>query len=742
MLDYRSILTFLMGLLISGLSLVIFLKSRRRAIHIIYGIFVLLVAIWSFSLGFYYLSSDLETALIWAKFVYFFGSLIPTFFLLFSFGFPDETTRFPWGKTIVLLIPNLLLLYLYFWTDLMIEKIQFFTFENDRIFVLGPFYWAFEIQFLSYFAWTYNIIARKWFSTKGRLHAQLSYILIGTLIGTILALSTNVVMPDFLNNSRFVWLGPELTIIWVVAIAYAIVAHRLFDIRIIIRRTVVYSGLLIFALATYSIVVFIFAQLFGPDGQVFTSRSFVTNLIAALAIAVGFEPLRKWLTQTTDKFLFKGEYDPQTVIQQLAQSLSSVLDLDEALDTMMQLTVKNMRLAHAATVVIRPHLLLSAESKATAPEYDVHRIKQVGYKNPSLMTLDGNDIVIKYFTQLRQLVVAEELSQAISTYQGQSIETQILDRLNKFKIAVAIPLVVKDRVIGIVMFGEKLSGDPFLEQDLKLLQIISTNTAGAIEKARLYEEDQLKSEFVSIASHELLTPTAAIEGYLSMILDEKLVKVDEKARDYLTRVYQSARRLSQLVKDLLSVSRIEAGRIVIDRQPTQLERVVDQVVNDLLFLAKGRGVTILWNKPKKPLPLAFIDQEKLIQVLINLVSNGIKYNRAKGTIQITTTAMNKSIAIEVSDTGMGMTKEEISHLFEKFYRTQSATNAAIQGTGLGLYISKKLIELMGGEITVTSVVGQGSKFTVIVPQTKEANKRLITGDPNLMSPDQKEIYGR
>ncbi|MBI3495137.1 HAMP domain-containing histidine kinase, partial [Candidatus Berkelbacteria bacterium] len=523
--------------------------------------------------------------------------------------------------------------------------------------------------------------------------------------------------------------------------AYAIIAHRLFDIRIIIRRTVVYSGLLAFALGTYSVVVLFFAQLFGGgQGTALTVQGIVPNFIAALLIAIGFEPLRRWLTNVTDAFLFKGEYNSEDVLHKLAGVLGSVIDLDEAIVAMMDIVVREMRLTSAATFILKRSLTELSNGTAPADTHkqviELKRVKKIGYPATAELTLEPNDPLISFFGSVKHPIVTEEYAQV---HLGNTAVEGVIAKLHKFQAAVAMPIFVRNQLIGISVVGEKKSGDAFTDQDLKVLDIAATETAAAIEKARFFEEDQVKSEFVSIASHELLTPTAAIEGYLSMILDEHLAQVDEKARQYLTRVYGSARRLSTLVKDLLNVSRIEAGRIVLDRKPIDLVRIIQGVIDDLKFNAQKNDVTLQFAKPPQPIPAVFADPEKTSQIIINLVSNAIKYNKPKGRVALSLRTDGQFVMVSIADTGHGIPEPEQKHLFEKFYRASNASTSVISGTGLGLFIVKQIIALMDGEIHFTSKEEQGSTFWITLPIAKSKAQRQISGDPKLMTQEQQAI---
>ncbi|TSC64914.1 MAG: histidine kinase, partial [Candidatus Berkelbacteria bacterium Gr01-1014_85] len=264
----------------------------------------------------------------------------------------------------------------------------------------------------------------------------------------------------------------------------------------------------------------------------------------------------------------------------------------------------------------------------------------------------------------------------------------------------------------------------FTKDDIQFLDIIAKQTASAIEKSRFYQDDQLKSEFVSIASHELLTPTAAIQGYLSMILDEKMAQVDPKAEEYLRKVQNSAHRLAELVTDLLSVSRIEGGRIVINKAPQAVAPLLKQVIDEIKVKADMAHIQLsVEANSLSNLPLIMTDPDRFIQIAMNLISNAIKYGRAGGQVRISAESdtQNQMVVVHVSDNGIGIPAEHLPHLFEKFYRVHDDSAAAEKvGTGLGLYITRSIVELQGGRIWVRSEAGRGSQFSFSLPFAKPA----------------------
>lgn len=228
--------------------------------------------------------------------------------------------------------------------------------------------------------------------------------------------------------------------------------------------------------------------------------------------------------------------------------------------------------------------------------------------------------------------------------------------------------------------------------------------------------DKLKDDFLSMASHELNTPIAAIEGYLSMILEEHMAgDLSPKAEQYLTSVFNSSKRLAGMVKDLLNVSRIESNRVHLIMKETQIADIITQVDMEIAPKIKQAKHTLIYHKPDKAMPLTWMDNTRITEVLINIIGNAIKYTPDGGKIEINTMCDDKKIVVSVKDNGKGIPKDKFGCVFEKFTQVDVLKDE-VKGTGLGMYISKRFVELHKGKIWFTSDGdGKGSTFFFSIP---------------------------
>lgn len=231
--------------------------------------------------------------------------------------------------------------------------------------------------------------------------------------------------------------------------------------------------------------------------------------------------------------------------------------------------------------------------------------------------------------------------------------------------------------------------------------------------SREAEIDRMKTEFISTVSHELRTPLTAIKGYVDLILEGDTGEINETQRDFLQLVAHSSDRLTALINDLLDVERIESGRAVMRRELVDINLIIRDVTQTFDKEIAKRGLTLQTNIPVQ-VPEVVGDRERIEQVLANLVSNAIKYNRPSGYIRVLAGLEGTFVRIDVIDSGIGISKKNLGRLFERFFRVDIST----AGAGLGLAIVKSIIEKMGGKIRVESRLGEGSTFTVLLPTEK------------------------
>ncbi len=297
-----------------------------------------------------------------------------------------------------------------------------------------------------------------------------------------------------------------------------------------------------------------------------------------------------------------------------------------------------------------------------------------------------------------------------------------------FRTARAVRNEVGD-IVGIIHTRQTLSrADQMIDANIKtsifilvgvilLVMFLFLRHAKIIDYAVLYERikqvNQMKDEFISMVSHELRTPLTAIRGYADMLKD---TEVDEEQEEYADNIDIQSKRLNNLIEDILDTSRIEQGKLSLDQEPFDPEDAIKETVDSLQYNAKQKDLKLFVEKEECKLIIA--DEDRLKQILTNLVGNSIKYTE-EGEVKVNISTDEEYLVIKVIDTGIGMTAEQQKGLFKKFYRVKSAETDSITGTGLGLWITRKLIEMMNGEISVESIKGKGTHVIFKLPLSKE-----------------------
>lgn len=250
-------------------------------------------------------------------------------------------------------------------------------------------------------------------------------------------------------------------------------------------------------------------------------------------------------------------------------------------------------------------------------------------------------------------------------------------------------------------------------------------------------EDSEQAEFISTASHEMRTPVASIEGYLSLALNPQTATIDERAKGYLIAAHNASQHLGRLFKDLLDATKLDDGHVHPHFEPVEMVGTIKQIIDGYSMAAKNAKLNYQFgsNRSKSvsevrkldQVVYGFIDINFMREIMGNLIENAIKYTPAGGSIYINVLGDGDRVLINVTDTGIGISSDDIHHIFQKFYRADNSDTRTIGGTGLGLYIVKQRVEAMGGKVWAESAFGEGSTFYVSLPRItgEEYEKRMI-----------------
>lgn len=256
-----------------------------------------------------------------------------------------------------------------------------------------------------------------------------------------------------------------------------------------------------------------------------------------------------------------------------------------------------------------------------------------------------------------------------------------------------------------------------------------------------HEFEEMKLDFVSMAAHELRTPLTSIRGYLSILLEELRNVIGKEDMASLQKAFISSGQLATLVENLLSVSRIERGRMKIERIPVDWSELLSEAVSNFIDQTKQKGVDLKYREPSQKLPKIFIDRFRMSEVISNLVGNAVNYTDSGGSVEVSTELKDDEIVTHVKDTGQGIPEEALPKLFTKFFRVSGVLEQGSKGTGLGLYISKAIVEMHNGRIWAKSTLRKGSTFSFSLPIETEEEVEPGVPSEDQKKQDEKEVVG-
>lgn len=357
-------------------------------------------------------------------------------------------------------------------------------------------------------------------------------------------------------------------------------------------------------------------------------------------------------------------------------------------------------------------------------------------RRPVHLTLDDPWLTRPESRRLLSLetLTTEELTHFVD-YPKESIE-RVMHKM-PIKTLYQVKLMVRRHLVGVLVVGFYEPVEAVGEPQTLLIDRLSESIGVALDNKLLFEEnrhivrqlresntklkelDEAKDDFVSMASHQLRTPLTSVKGYVSMVLEGDAGKINEAQRKLLTQSYYSSQRMVYLIADLLNVSRLRTGKFVINNAPVNLANLVEEEITQLKETAKNRNLKLTYEKPKN-FPELMLDETKIRQIVMNFSDNAIYYTPSGGHINIKLLDLEKTVEMRVEDNGIGVPRSERAHLFTKFYRAGNARQARPDGTGLGLFMAKKVIIAQGGALIFETKEGKGSTFGFVFSKSKMA----------------------
>ena len=582
----------------------------------------------------------------------------------------------------------------------------------------GPGAVLFVIHFVIAVAMSISTLRKGMKSAQPNVRQQYRYMLYGLLPILVFAPITSFILPLVFNITGLIIISPLYTFIFIAFVGYAIARHGLFDIKQAAVRTTAYAFSLTVLAAIYYVLAYVASVIFF-GGDVNSSVSInPVNILLALLLAFMFQPIKLFFDRVTDKVFFHDRYDPNDFFARLSELLAAAPDLSTLLQGAAHeigATLKSEQTFFFVRYNHVHHVCIGTAHHKNLPVYDV-------------------DILDQY--------VAEEGSEVVATDLLPE-HSHVRRLLISHRITLLLPLMHDGKTIGYLALGDHLSGN-YTSRDTKVLATIADELVIAIQNAlsvqevkdindnlkqridaataelrttneRLRRIDATKDEFLSMASHQLRTPLTSVKGYISMLLGGDAGKVSASQAKLLGEAFASSERMVHLINDFLNVSRLQTGKFMLEKQGASLVDIVNDEVKGLQPTARSRGIKLHVDTSKAPQGDLHIDEAKIRQVVMNFIDNALYYSHDGDTIDVNVRQTDDNVEVVVKDTGIGVPKAEQSKLFTKFFRATNARRHRPDGTGVGLFLTKKVIDAHHGSIIFKSVEGKGSTFGFTLP---------------------------
>lgn len=555
---------------------------------------------------------------------------------------------------------------------------------------------------------------------------QYRYLMVGLVPILIGAPITGFILPLFFQHTSLIIVSPLYGLFFVACVGYAIIRHGLFDIRLALSRTLAYALTLGLLAVLYVAMVSLMSGWLLPSG---VQQSLgISSVLPVLLLVLIFQPVKKFFDRITHSIFFYGRYSRDDFYAELSSTLTQTSNLRNLLFDASQVIERNF----------------SAEQVFFSLDYH-GRMTTVGTEGHRRISKDDFEQLQKWWRRSDQ---SEPPVIYLDSLERHGDAREIRQIMTGSRAVMVVPLSRDDQILGVLVIGERKSGT-YIKRDLAILETVADELVISIQNAlsireiqslneslqqriddatkelresneKLQRLDAAKDEFVSMASHQLRTPLTSVKGYISMVLEGDAGDITEMQSKLLGEAFTSSERMVHLINDFLNVSRLQTGKFMIDRRKVDLSKVVAQEVQSLQSTAQAHDITLKYRQPNL-FPMLYLDEGKLRQVIMNFIDNAFYYSREFSTVTVKVAAVGPEVVVTVTDTGMGVPASEQKRLFTKFFRATNARKQRPDGTGVGLFLAKKVVLAHGGSMIFESEEGKGSTFGFRLPIKRLAN---------------------
>ncbi|PJA11877.1 hypothetical protein COX64_05245 [Candidatus Dojkabacteria bacterium CG_4_10_14_0_2_um_filter_Dojkabacteria_WS6_41_15] len=685
----------LVGVLNLILGLTTLLRAKREASSFFYFLITIVTVLWILPLTLLEFATTDASRLLWAKSAFIGPSFLPLALYGFISNFPSNSKNYQKSFFRVLAIAGAFFLYISLFGKHFITGVTADS-ANNLVFSYGYQYAIYFTYLAGSIVYLLGSMYKRYKQSEGLDQLRLRYLLTGFGLSAAGALLTNMVLP-MLGLDVFSMFGPVSTIFLFYFTTQAIIYHRLFDIGTFVANLVEVISLAIF----YYLVIFVIRtfeiKILGLS--FYDPLNIFIDLVFSFAVALNIKAILKAVAVFVGSILVSEKIDFEDISLELDQLRTKNLSLADYLQQVA--TVLN-------TKIPKLRAFLTQDSSMNEQLHSLHfsvgllyLLQEInpGKKQHIFLKSKGYGLLIRISPQIA-LILYEKNGQFAYTRQ----EIDAISYLSqKLKISLAERTLLEQTNSFNSILQRKVA-----HQTIKLTRA----------NRKLKELDKAKSDFISMASHQLRTPISVIKGYLSMILNGDLGKVSSSIIPSLERVLKNTDQLNNIVEDILNASRIEQSRLIINCTVGDLAELTRVAVAELTQKATDKKLNLETSIPKKKVSLSF-DQTKIYEAIINLIDNAITYT-TKGSITVSLTEKSDHVTISVKDSGIGIPQNKKDQIFKRFSRLDNAKLVRPDGTGIGLYIAKKIVDAHSGKIWFESTLNVGTTFTIQLPKHQKS----------------------
>ncbi len=729
MFALHIIVPALIALFNAMVVLVLVSQGWRVVINRYFAIAAGAIVFWTLGVVLFYSSQTVESAQIGITIFYVAPMLTVLFTSLFAAIFPSRSgIAFNTANVVLTILTIIMACSVLYDPSLLTASIEIRQSGNIlHVQTIG------YLLYTAYFSFAFTTIFVQLLLNRrgrtGKLQKQVEYVFVGVFCASIAALITNLLLPLF-DIAQYIWLGPAWTLFYIVTVSIAMVKHQLFDVKLAFVRSLVYVCVLAVLSCTYILVAY-FVSVFFLHTKTTNSVSISPiNIALALVLAFAFQPVKRFFDKATNGIFYQDEYSIDDFYAKFNHLLASSVDLRSILQRAASELAVTLK-AEAAYFFLYYNSDNGTQHYLSAGTEGYERFSPADAERLGEFVADYND---------KEIIVRSLLDEEADFYR----------LLSNYSIDLLLPLRHDNKIIGYLSLGPRKVGR-YSQRDIDVLAAISNSLIIAIQNAlsvhtvkelnatlqqridaateelrksnlELQRLDTAKDEFLSIASHQLRTPLTSVKGYISMLLDGDAGRTSQSQRYLLSEAFKGSERMVGLINDFLNVSRIQSGRFMLDYKKFDMVELARQEVDSLKELAKSRGVRIEF-VTNADVCVVEADENKLRQIIMNYIDNAIYYSKPHSDIQVATTVTNDGIEVRVKDTGIGVPAREQAKLFTKFFRAGNARKQRPDGTGVGIYLAKRIVSEHGGKIIFASEEDRGSTFGFYIPRQPHSPRR-------------------